>query len=537
MRPGRLVLLSLSGALALGAGGPPSAGLEVTAWAPTLLGYELDSTGHRRPRVRLQGPGGVSLEALLDERVLVRVVPGEGEAGIRALGLEPLTEVSAALGIWAARDPSDEDSLSVAERVARDPRARGRLLAVEPNLHLWHQVAEFPVPPDDPRYPSQWYLDRIHIEAAWAIDAGSADTTVVVIDNGCDLNHPDLVTKLDPGRDVVRDNDEPTFEPNVRGNNHGTACAGVVGAAGNNQVGMAGVCPGCRLRCVQLLSGAGGFVSLQDDLEAFEFARSVGAAVVSNSWSFSPGTAVPQLLREAMIDLMANGRDGLGTVIVFAVGNENREVNALEISNVEGVVGVGATTLFDEATSFSNRGRAVDLVAPAGTFTTDIAGPDGDDPGDYTNSFGGTSSACPVVAGVAGLLASAKPDAHARDLEAALLATVRPAPFAEPDAEGWDPLYGYGIVNPAGALRHLLGLPDPQLDAGTEPSPDASVEPAADAGGQPHPDGGAEPTSEPDAGCSASGLSPSPWVLLLGALFRRRLARTARRGRSDARSV
>lgn len=534
MRRSRSGVIAAFGLILMGSSPAPGPTDWPTLPVPTLVGYELDSTGVRRPRVRLSGTDGRSFDALIDDRVLVRLAPEASSEVLRELGLEPVRLVSPSLGIWAARDPGGADALSTVERLARDPGARAALRTVEPNYHLWHQITDFPTPPNDPRYPSQWYLERIDVEAAWAIEAGSAETTVVVIDNGCDLDHPDLVSQLDPGRDVVRETDEPTYEPNVRGNNHGTACAGIVGAAGNNHEGIVGVCPGCRLRCVQLLSGAGGFVSLQDDLDAFEFARSVGAAVVSNSWSFSAGAAVPQLLREALLDLMANGRDGRGTVVVFAVGNENREVNALEISNVEYVVGVGATTLFDEATAFSNRGRAVDLVAPAGTFTTDIAGPDGDDPGDYTNSFGGTSSACPVVAGVAGLLASARPDAHARELEAALLATVRPAPYAVPDETGWDPLYGYGIVNPAGALRRVLGLPEPS-DGGVEPrpdggdGPDAQDAPSTDAGFAA--DSGAEPGPEPDSGCSATGLAPSAWLLLLlaPALRRRRWARRRER--------
>jgi subtilisin family serine protease len=133
---------------------------------------------------------------------------------------------------------------------------------------------------------------------------------------------------------------------------------------------------------------------------------------------------------------------------------------------------VGATNTLDEATQFSNRGASVGVTAPAGTITTDISGPDGMDDGDYTDRFGGTSSACPVVAGVAGLVMSARKDMNAAEVLSLLEETTRPAPFAQPDSDGHDDTYGYGIVDAAAALRSALGVaeelePAGEPDAGT----------------------------------------------------------------------
>src|SRR5690606_7127185 len=101
---------------------------------------------------------------------------------------------------------------------------------------------------------------------------------------------------------------------------------------------------------------------------------------------------------------------------------------------------------------------ALAVVAPTGTLTTDIRGAGGDDPGDYTSLFGGTSSACPVVAGVAGLLVSAAPELTGAEIGEVLIRTARPAPYAQPDASGHDPIYGYGVVQPAAALEEALAL-------------------------------------------------------------------------------
>jgi len=167
-------------------------------------------------------------------------------------------------------------------------------------------------------------------------------------------------------------------------------------------------------------------------------------------------------------------------MVVFAAGNDDRVLGDDELEAVRGVLCVGAINNYDEQAPFTNSGKAIDLVAPTGTVTTDIAGSLGEDPGDYTTTFGGTSSACPVVAGISGLLVGAAPERTSAELYDVLTHTTRKAPFAQPDATGHDPIYGYGIVDPVAALRDVLGLagePDGGVDAGpkgTDPDePDA----------------------------------------------------------------
>jgi subtilisin family serine protease len=133
---------------------------------------------------------------------------------------------------------------------------------------------------------------------------------------------------------------------------------------------------------------------------------------------------------------------------------------------VPGVLGVGATNNLGELTQFSNRGRSVDVTAPTGTVTTDISGADGGADGDVTFTFGGTSSACPLVAGLAGLILSAKPELTADEVNAIIEETAEQSAFARPDDTGHDLEYGFGLVRADLALAQVVG----PLDGGEEPA-------------------------------------------------------------------
>ncbi|MBL9037800.1 MAG: S8 family serine peptidase [Archangium sp.] len=376
-------------------------------------------------------------------------------------GVEVVRRASASLDAWVVRGRPGEDGVAVAQRLA----AAG----VEASANVWlaRFPAGWPVPPNDARYEAQWYLKTLRIEGAWRLTQGSADIVVAVIDSGCDATHPDLKNKLLPGRDVIDRDDDPTPPAGRQGSNHGTACAGLVAAETNNAEGMAGACPECKLRCIRMLGNRGDLIPITADLEAFDFVVSTQADVVSNSWSYGPSTPVPPMVAQAITTVLSSGRGGRGAVVVFAAGNDDNVITSDRVAAVPGVITVGALNNFDEAAPFSNRGEALSVTSPTGTFTLDIVGADGDSTGDYTSLFGGTSSACPLVAGIAGLVLSAKPDASPAEVKSLLEATARRAPFAVPDARGHDALYGYGIVDPTHALQRVMGVePDAGVDAG-----------------------------------------------------------------------
>ena len=430
--------------------------------------------------------------------------------------------LSARAAIFAVRSTrSGEDVYALAERLSLLAET-GVIRSAMPDLAFGHRRANISIPPNDTRYGGQWFYQTIHMETAWRHEDGDPSITVAVVDDGCDGTHPDLMPQMLQGYDALDDDMDPSPLPMTSGNNHGTSCAGLVAAATDNALDTAGTCPECSLRCVRLLGADGTEIPTSTDVRAYDFVlMHDDVAVVSNSWGFTTSVPAPGPLVDVLNMVQTQGHGGVGALIVFAAGNDARTLQSYELEATPGLVTVGATNEFDEAASFSNMGDCLALVAPTGTLTLDIAGADGEDPGDTTARFGGTSSACPIVAGVAGLMASRRPTMSAADLRAALIATVRPAPFATPDAMGHDPTYGFGIVDPAAALAHIdpAGVPDAgPSDAGARPDAAAPT----DAGTSPPPASG--------CGCrAASTESRGSAIVFLFALVglvraRRRLA-------------
>jgi subtilisin family serine protease len=442
-------------------------------------------------------------------------------------------------GLWYAEGAAVEDALDVAQRMAQHPRVAEGAWEVWPDLWLPRARAEFQVPPNDPRYGGQWYFERVAMEDAWKLSAGAEEITIAIVDTGCELTHPDLTGKWVGGWDALDNDDDPSAPLVGPGANHGTACAGVASANTQNGEGIAGTCPLCTLSCVRLLGTGETLVPVSADALAFEKALEAKASVISNSWGFLEAIPAPLALRTAIEVAVNEGRDGLGAVVVFAVGNDDRTLADYEVVAVDGVIGVGATTNFDELTSFTNVGPSVDLVAPTATLTCDLSGAAGEDPGDYTGLFGGTSSACPLVAGVAGLLLAKVPNATAVDVARALVETAKQSPYATPDDSGHDLGYGYGLVQPAAALRWLseeygvaVDPVEPEADAGGEGPPADTSEadtgegeaaaPDADAGESPQAQDGAAGASPGAAasgeGCGHRNPGEAAWAWMLAAL-------------------
>ena len=473
--------------------------------------------------VRLRYEGRPSeVVAFVDDTAIVTLDPG-GEVEIAAKGATLVRPLMPSAGLWLVRDAAGGDGIDLAARLRPRRGARAGIRGAVPNLHV-HRKPMSAYTPDDPKYPGQWYFANLEMPKAWGRTLGDAKTTVVVVDTGCDATHPDLVAKMDPGLDVVDGDTDPSPVLTDSGAAHGTSCAGLVAASTDNAEGIAGGCPECRLRCVRLLSD--GPTPISADVDAFQFALDVDAAVVSNSWGFVNPMPVPKALEDAINKVFDTGRGGKGALVLFAMGNDNRVVGDDEVEAVRGVLGIGAINNFDEPTPFTNSGNPVDLVAPTGTLTTDIAGPAGSDPSDYTSLFGGTSSACPVAAGIAGLLVSVAPEKTSQELYDIMIQSARPAPFSTPDGNGHDQVYGYGILDPVKALDALLGPEVADAGAGGSGAGGGDV---GGAGGSPAPS-----PSDDTAGCSCGVAPSSPggaaiFLLGIGAVAARVQRRLRRR--------
>jgi subtilisin family serine protease len=485
--------------------------------AERLGDAELRADGRRVAPLRLRYPGRTeAVEAWVDHTAIATLDPAwnraEATDALAPYGVRLERPLMAAAGLWLVSSTRAEDGLQLAVRLRAASARPPRLRTLSPNLYLRVEKRADPWIPNDPRFAGQWYFDDLGMADAWGMERGDPSVTVVVVDTGCDLVHPDLDGKMDPGRDVVDGDDDPSYDLGHSGAAHGTECAGLIAAETDNGEGIAGACPECRLRCVRLLSDLAQPISTS--VEAFDFALQVDAAIVSNSWGYVDPIPVPASLAQAIATVYQNGRGGRGALVLFAAGNDDRAINPDELQAAEGVFTIGAINNFQDQTPYTNTGAALDVVAPTGALTTDISGAEGDSPDDYTSTFGGTSSACPVAAGVAGLLVSAAPERTAPELYEVMIRTARPAPYANPDANGHDLIFGYGIIDPSAALRDLLGLPD---------DPDAGV--GGSGGGH-----AAEPGADDEGGCGCR-LGPPPpsgqalgWALALAGLgcWRRR---------------
>ena len=337
---------------------------------------------------------------------------------------------------------------------------------------------------NDPQFAAQWHLDNTGqnggtaLQDVRAVDAwqyvGGGDRSIVIaiIDDGIDLNHPDIKKNLwrNPkpgardrhGRDFVDDSDPysprpkvfvPPFDDTDTNDIHGTPCAGVAAAVGNNKKGVTGIAWNCRLMAVKILAGSD--LAPNDRIaDAIRYA-STHADVLSCSW----GVARHPDIESAIAFAVSRGRRGRGSVVCAATGNRRESKIGFPSSN-ELVIAVGACNDDGVRSSYSNFGTGIDLVAPSdddghqGITTTDVnLRGKGYSSGAYCDDFGGTSSATPLVAGVAALVLSAN-----RTLKWTAVRDILRSSADKIDTthgsyeDGYSLRYGFGRVNAEAAV-------------------------------------------------------------------------------------
>jgi subtilisin family serine protease len=163
-------------------------------------------------------------------------------------------------------------------------------------------------------------------------------------------------------------------------------------------------------------------------------------------------------------------------VVVFAAGNENRDIDDAQGRSVNGfaihpnVIAVAASTSRDERSDYSNFGKAISVCAPSdgagghGVLTTDVTGDRGYNQTDYAYDFGGTSSACPLVAGIAALVLTVAPSLRAEEVKDLLQRTARRIGVASDfDANGHSKQFGFGVVNAVDAVKNAVRLAPARL--------------------------------------------------------------------------
>lgn len=291
---------------------------------------------------------------------------------------------------------------------ANNMQASGLTVFAHPNFLIECRNASVP---NDPQFGSQWFLNQssdkdIDAPEAWDITQGSSSVVVAVIDgHGYDLNHTDMTGKFVSPYDAVNDDNDPSPENQYA--NHGTPCAGLIGANTNNGTGVAGI--GYNVKVLPIVIGfnanSAGIFSTNCEIIARAASRVIntaGVAAVSNSWSTSTYHAAWEQSYSAM---ESNSRSGLGAVVLASAGNSGINTTVYPCA-FPFVVGVGASDGNDQRAPVSNYGNMLNVVAPGvNNLTTDRTGNAGYNAGDYTY-FNHTSAACPLAAGVCGLIAS-----------------------------------------------------------------------------------------------------------------------------------
>lgn len=370
--------------------------------------------------------------------------------------------------------------------IANDIFLSGTVNWAEPNLYFTNLLC---YTPNDFFYERQWSLRNtgsniiddvigipdsdMDVDSAWDVGLGNRNVIIAISDTGCDTLHEDLAANFIPGTGYNFYHDIPgAFDDNF----HGTNCAGIVGAIGNNNIGISGICPNGKLIPIKWLN-TNGEGSYQGAVNAAIYSYKKGAWVISNSWGFPGGAS--SALDQAITDAATFGRNGKGTVVVFAAGNEGSDLRYPANSHPH-IITVGASSPCNQRISnsscdnenfwSSNYGSNLHVVAPGVKIpTTDITGLRGFNSSNYHIRFNGTSSAAPNVAGVCGLILSADSSISWDTVRARIVRTSerkgsyqynQPGPL---NAGSWNIEMGYGIVNANSAVRLTIDMQGPAV--------------------------------------------------------------------------
>ena len=338
--------------------------------------------------------------------------------------------------------------------------------------------------PTDPLFNQQWYLQNVgqtggtpgidlNVLPVWQSYTGEG-VQVAIVDDGVDYRHPDLNNNYDLAADVDTAQRLGDGAPILQSDDHGTAVAGIV-AAERNGAGSVGIAYNATLASIRL-----DFESDVLEDTVFGLRQFANFDVVNNSWGydfpFTDNFAEPDFapLQPALEAAVEEGRDGLGTVIVFAGGNSREEgVNANYSNLLNSRYTIAVAALDDQGTHTSYSVPGANLLVSAfggettvdGIVSTDRVGRNGYDPTNYTTDFDGTSAAAPMVTGVVALMLDANPNLGYRDVQEILAYSARQtdrqnSTWQTNGATNWNggglessTDYGFGLVDARAAVR------------------------------------------------------------------------------------
>ncbi len=378
------------------------------------------------------------------EDIIVRFRSGITKEQIRAITAQHNDaiddEVEAVGGLVEIHDFDGEESAEVVSEYSNLPEVEYAELNEQISLqdpgesadatdNLLSTLSDSANVPNDPMLSDQWALDNkgqrdgklkadINALAAWEKTHGSNKVVVAVLDSGVDYTHQDLMNNMwlrpdnlapymDEQLGTIDDTHGFNAIDNLRDpmddNGHGTHCAGIIGAEGDNGEGIAGVNWQVEIMPLKFMS-AGGYGTTKDAIEAINYViqrkkDGVNVRIISASWgSTSRSRALEDVIRKA-------GEEGILFVAASGNSTENtdRRPHYPSSYKLPNVVSVAALNRKDELAGFSNYGaKSVHIAAPGAEILSTW-------PGDDYREASGTSMATPVVSGVAALIISGGP--------------------------------------------------------------------------------------------------------------------------------
>lgn len=415
---------------------------------------------------------------VVTRRVAVKIKPGVDAAAVaQKHGLAHVEAIGFAPGWHLFEAKESGAALEALDALALEPGVE----SAEPQLA---KLKKKRLIPNDTLFGNQWHLRNTgqsgilagvdaNVVSVWDTYKG-AGIRIGIVDDGMQITHPDI----SPNADTVNDhdwNDGTPNDPSPLASNedfHGTACAGVAGGRGNNGIGISGAAPEATLVGMRLIAD---ITTDAEDAEAMNWKSDI-IQVKSNSWGpYTSYDGPGALAAAALANSALNGRGGLGTIFLWAGGNDG---DSGDNANYDGyansiyAICVGAIDSAGQQSYYSEPGANVLISAPSsgGTLditTTDLTGVDGYNDGvsglgtdaAYTNDFGGTSSATPLVAGVTALILQRNPNLGWRDMQEIL---IRSATKIDPTDPDWitngagfhfNHKFGAGMVNAQAAVN------------------------------------------------------------------------------------
>lgn len=292
----------------------------------------------------------------------------------------------------------------------------------------------------------QWGPYVIYADVAWESVTGGSFNVIAVIDDAVDFQHEDLVDQVQYGWDYGFNDADPS--PDDPSQIHGTHVTGTIAATINNNIGIAG-----------MVNDTVFFAKVTDDTYDPEVGNFSNAAIVDALFdiasisrvgvvNMSLGSPTPSAALEEACNAVWNA----GKLIVVASGNDGTNVigfpAAYEACVAVGSIGTDGNSLY--LAPYSQFGNQQEVVAPGGDSNTGFPIVS-TIPGDQYGYLQGTSMACPHVAGLAGMLFAL--DDQLTNVEAR---TVLASTSFDMGDTGWDPVFGFGMVNAEGAVNAVL---------------------------------------------------------------------------------